>query len=136
LASSAAALGVHGSLDPAFGKDGKVETAVANSRGGIAAVVIQPDGKIIAGGDGKLPLVRYRADGKLDPTFGTRGGVAWPRGGVRAMVLQPDGKLVTAGDGARRLRFSHFALHRFLANGKLDRTFGIAGAAVLRNGGV
>ena len=128
----AAASGGHGSLDPSFGNHGKV----AATGSGLAALAIQPDGKIVAGGYGSEPLVRFNRDGSPDRAFGSYGGVNWPKGEVRALVLQADGKIVTAGDGARHAYFTHFALHRFLRDGRLDRTFGIAGTAAVRNGEV
>ena len=67
-----------GSLDGSFGRGGRVLTDFGSS-GGAAAVVIQPDGKIVAAGsssrsadrrDKEFALARYRRDGSLNPTFG------------------------------------------------------------------
>jgi uncharacterized delta-60 repeat protein len=67
--------------------------------------------------------------GNLDPSFGS-GGVATTRIGTsssaQGLVLQPDGKIVEAGwsvDGTDGV----FALARFAADGRLDRSFGSNG---------
>ncbi len=76
----------NGSLDTSFGNGGRVSTdfgAVDRA----AAVVLQPDGKIVAAGNSSssgfsfrdLVLARYNADGSLDSTFGNGGKVTVPR---------------------------------------------------------
>src|SRR5262245_32550126 len=68
-----------GSLDPAFGTGGIVHTPIPNAE--VHALLLQPDGKLVAGGTGgKFLLVRYLPDGSLDPTFGTGGIVRTPFG--------------------------------------------------------
>ncbi|MEJ7701194.1 MAG: delta-60 repeat domain-containing protein [Pyrinomonadaceae bacterium] len=87
----------NGSLDTSFGNGGRV------SPGFFAfAVVLQPDGKIVAAGGSVL--ARYNADGSLDSTFGNGGKVTVPGVVAFALVLQADGKLVTAGsvNGVKR----------------------------------
>jgi uncharacterized delta-60 repeat protein len=73
---------VDGSLDPSFGKGGKVLTHFVGSSNA-EGVVIQADGKIVAagGGAGQFVLARYTPGGKLDPTFG--------RGGKVQTTLRP-----------------------------------------------
>jgi uncharacterized delta-60 repeat protein len=120
-----------GSLDTSFGTDGKVTTDLGSSD--VAnALVVQPDGKLVAAGvTGKLApidfaLVRYLPDGSLDHTFGVNGTVTTDFGssndGAEALVLQSDGKLVAAGSSN-----ADFALARYLPNGTLDPTFGTGG---------
>jgi uncharacterized delta-60 repeat protein len=111
-----------GSLDRSFGTGGRVVTKVGEIAAYVAGVVVQPDGKIVVGGrasvglGGGTALVRYRADGALDPTFGY-GGIALTKGGVPyALAIQRDHKLVTAGDP--------FGAARFLEDGSLDESFG------------
>ena len=73
-----------GSLDATFGMGGKVTMAVGYYAGDPAnAVVLQRDGKIVAGGYAfngdnvsNFALARYNPDGRLDTTFGTGGIVA------------------------------------------------------------
>jgi uncharacterized delta-60 repeat protein len=67
---------------------------------GVAAIVLQPDGKVIAAmfsSDGAQPttLVRLNTDGSLDTSFNVGTG---PSIGVFAAALQPDGKVVVVGD--------------------------------------
>lgn len=102
-------------------------------------VLIQPDGKIVAFGSNGLfsnqdwALVRLRADGSRDSSFGTQGIVTTDFAGTTEipgeLVLQPDGKLVAAGRGQTTTDGSTrgFALARYNANGTLDTTFGSAG---------
>jgi uncharacterized delta-60 repeat protein len=63
-----------GQLDPTFGGTGIVTTTFGNPYGDVG-VTVQADGKIVAsvpvsGAPGGFGLVRYAADGTIDPTFG------------------------------------------------------------------
>jgi len=69
-----------GSPDPTFGTGGIVTTAIgAHYDDAALALVIQPDGKLVAAGHShngsqyEYALARYNADGSLDPTFGGTG---------------------------------------------------------------
>jgi len=77
-----------GRLDASFGQGGKVTTNFVGVKlGGVSniatAVLVQPDGRIVAGGGAsdcahcphRLALARYLADGSLDPSFGAGGRV-------------------------------------------------------------
>ncbi len=120
-----------GSLDPTFGVGGEVTThfegaAVAE------AMVLQPDGKLVAAGNVTsntyaFALARYLPNGSLDPTFGVGGKVTTDGGVAEALVLQPDGKLVAAGGSATGVDIADFALARYLPDGSLDAGFGIGG---------
>ena len=130
-----------GTLDPTFGSGGTVTTAVGDSANA-NAVVIQPDGSIVAAGYSTtaghydFALVRYDASGALDPTFGTGGIVATDLGVdalANAMVLQPDGRLIVGGFSASspgNPSGEHFALARYAADGSLDPSFGSGGTIV------
>ena len=127
---AAARYNPEGSLDHSFGAGGKVTTRFfdVGSGGGANAVALQPDGKIVIAGHarGSFALARYRADGTLDPLFGSgTGKVVTPfgrDGSVNAVAVQPDGKIVAAGaaDG-------DFAVARYETDGTLDRTFNTGG---------
>ena len=119
-------------LDPSFGAGGKVTTAIG-TRSRAGAVALQPDGKILVAGstvdeagEYQFAVVRYTADGSLDPSFGAGGAVTTPFGpgvaSASALVLAPDGRIVAAGRGG-----SDFALARYDPNGSLDTTFGDGG---------
>jgi uncharacterized delta-60 repeat protein len=104
--------------DPAvhFDFDGWTRTDFSDPPGGpfqedrAFAMVLQPDGKIVAAGVGGtnmfgpgvfLALARYHPDGSLDASFGSDGRVLTDlhggRSGARGLALQPDGKIVAAG---------------------------------------
>ena len=125
---------VNGALDPTFSGDGIVTTAIGSS-GGLGHVVIQPDGKIVVAGtaddsDDDFLLLRYKADGTLDTTFGTGGIVTTDIVGGRdtgeSVALQTDGKIVVAGSSWTGST-NDFALLRYEADGTLDTTFGTGG---------
>jgi len=128
-ASSAA-----GDLDLSFGSGGVVLTTVKNDLDELTQILVQPDGKIVAGGtvgsrsSKELVLVRYHADGSLDSTFGTGGIlrtiVANP-GRLVALQLQADGKLVGVSSVT-----GGTVIARYDADGSLDSTFGAAGLVV------
>src|SRR5437667_2173 len=126
----------NGTLDGTFGTGGKVTTDFNGDDDEAHALVLQPDGKLVAAGAAKLSrsqdfaLARYSANGSLDATFGTGGKVTTDFAGnddaAFALVLQPDGKLGAAGRGEGS-RSQDFALARYNANGRLDATFGTGG---------
>ena len=62
--------------DSTFGTDGNVTTSFDTGDTEATALLIQPDGKIVAAGNsaGHFALARYNTDGTLDTTFGFGGG--------------------------------------------------------------
>jgi uncharacterized delta-60 repeat protein len=126
-----------GMLDPTFGSGGTVSTSFGKSTEA-DAMVIQPDGKIVAAGSIEIPqtlnvgyfdLARYTPDGSLDATFGSKGEVT-TKFGVRvsasAVALQPDGKILEAGFSLTSAGDA-FIIVRYNSNGSLDNTFGKKG---------
>jgi uncharacterized delta-60 repeat protein len=120
-----------GKLDTTFNGTGKVTTAIG-SYDDANALVLQPDGKLVAAGgsingsDFRIVLARYNPDGKLDTSFNGTGKVTTAVGSSDSdaidLALQPDGKLVTAGysyAGSARV----FLLARYNPDGKLDTSF-------------
>jgi uncharacterized delta-60 repeat protein/uncharacterized repeat protein (TIGR01451 family) len=117
----AARYNADGSLDTTFGEGGKVVTEIdPDAIETAAAVVVQPDGRIVAGGEslGRWTLVRYNADGSLDTGFDGDGRVITGTGAVEDLVLQSDGRIVAAGAGT-----AGFTLTRYNADGSLDTGF-------------
>jgi uncharacterized delta-60 repeat protein len=124
-----------GTLDATFGTGGIVITDIF-AQDSIRAILLQPDGKIVAAGfSGQylahdFSLARYNANGTLDATFGTGGTVRTDFGAdeqSRGAVLQADGKFVVAGyskSGTGGTAFYQFAVARYNSNGSLDTTFG------------
>ncbi len=127
-----------GALDPTFGSGGKVETAIGTRDDDAFGAVLQPDGKIVAGGYTKTPsapfhtlfaLARYNTDGSLDSTFGSGGKVTTAVGtydGINELALQPDGRIVGAGYSEQGT-YLDVALARYNADGSLDSSFGAGG---------
>ncbi len=127
-----------GNLDKTFGTNGIVSTTVDSDGGQALSVVIQNDGKILAGGysnDGSYfnyTLVRYNSDGSLDNTFGTNGGIIISSIGgasdsyLNSLALQQDGKIVAAGYSTFSGK-NGFTVVRYLSNGTKDYTFGTSG---------
>ena len=134
-----------------YNTDGTLDTTFGPSHTGIVitnfggqdyarATILQPDGKILAGGSGgaanggDFALARYNSDGTLDSTFGTGGMVLTDFAGrqdvIRALLLQPaDNKIIAAGFTGYTGHFD-FALARYNPDGSLDPTFGVAGKVV------
>ena len=142
-----------GALDAGFGNGGVVTTPLSKNSDAAHAVIVQPDGKVLAGGYANLDtspyisnqnvafaLVRYNANGTLDTTFG---GVRKGTGKVttevapgavqeiiNGLALQSDGKIVAVG-----LSQGNIAIVRYNANGTLDTSFDGDGKRVLDLGG-
>ena len=135
-----------GNLDTTFGTGGKDTTAIGV--GGVDeaySVAIQSDGKILVAGYScnetatDFALVRYTANGSLDPTFGTGGKVATAIGSQNdkaySLAIQSDGKIVVAGYSYdTTTNHNVFALVRYDTSGNLDNTFGTGGKDTTRFG--
>jgi uncharacterized delta-60 repeat protein len=128
-----------GTLDADFGTDGVLTTDIAGGPDGAQAVAIQADGAIVvagnagnAGNDNDFGVVRYLADGTLDPAFGNGGKVTTNIAGMtdlgQALAITAEGMIVVAGrvaiDGGAP---SDFGLVRYLADGTPDPAFGNGG---------
>ncbi|MGI8714933.1 MAG: hypothetical protein ACR2NR_17490 [Solirubrobacteraceae bacterium] len=130
-----------GSAVTSFGASG-----IASAGPGVRlfGTAVQTDGKALAVGESGLPsaldlvLVRFTANGVLDPKFGSGGVVHGPAiagllgtGSLgRAVAIQPDGKIVVVGtstvpDGSAT---TGILIERFNSNGAVDTTFGTGGA--------
>jgi len=132
----------NGSLDRSFGNGGIVTTTFPE--GSYASdVALQSDGKIIAAGtvfvdfiigessNTDFALARYNPDGSPDSTFGNGGQVSTDFVGLEddafSVLIQPDGKIVAVGSANDPATFYDFAAARYLSNGTIDTTFGVAG---------
>jgi uncharacterized delta-60 repeat protein len=116
-----------GSLDGMFGTGGKVMTDFGVSGDGVEAIVLQPDGKVIAVGQtttptftGDFALARYNANGTLDTSFGTGGLVTTDFAGgsdvANGVALQSDGNVVSVGASYPANGVTVFALARHLGS--------------------
>jgi uncharacterized delta-60 repeat protein len=113
-----------GSLDSSFGDDGTVRTQVGITSD-VEALVLQPDGKLVAGGRSEVEqpwsfdfaLARYRPDGTLDSSFGGDGivttaiGTGFER--INALLLDENSRVVAAGEAEGLLGGYDFALARY-----------------------
>jgi uncharacterized delta-60 repeat protein len=109
-----------GSLDTTF-------SALAGGTNAIHALALQPDGRLLLGGEFRTlnralrnRIGRLHPDGSLDTSFNPLSG---PNAAVRAVALQPDGRVVIGGffDMVRGTNRNHIA--RLLPDGTLDGFF-------------
>lgn len=133
-----------GSIDSSFGTFGKIITDIGwEAPNGANALVIQPDGKIVAGGFaqsypvGDFCLIRYNVDGSLDSTFNMDGKVTTSisqfNDYLTALAIQADGKIIAAGltnNGDPNFTNYDFALTRYNVDGSLDIDFGTSGKVI------
>lgn len=135
---------VNGSLDPSFGQGGRV--VISNGQVLRAeAVVVQPDGAIVVGGNTAscsrvsidYSLFRLTATGDVDPGFSqNRQFFELGPDTVVDIALQGDGKLVVAidtfvGPATSPSRDDAFTVLRVYPDGTLDPTFDGDGVAVV-----
>jgi len=120
--------------------NGDIDTSFFPSAGTIYAIALQPDGRVVAGGQfssagGKVSrgVARFNADGSVDETFGPNPGVLGTDTAVYALLLQPDGRIVVGGHFSGYNGQPRNGLARLNPDGSLDETFapgtGISGGA-------
>jgi uncharacterized delta-60 repeat protein len=132
-----------GSADPGFGTGGRVAVAVPAAGGGLPAhpldAFILPDGRtvLVAAGGDEIVVMRRRADGSADPSFGSGGTVRLPTfvGGrvlpvdvvvdAHGRILFPEWRRT----GTLEQRHFQVGVVRLLADGRLDPSFGDGGTA-------
>lgn len=120
-----------GVLDTTYGNNGIAETDFSTGTDYAYSAVLQPDGKIIAGGyaSGDYGMVRYLDNGTIDSTFGVNGKVVTTVASSstygRCLFLQPDNKILFGGKAG-----PDFILFRYNNNGATDNTFGNNGTVL------
>ena len=125
-----------GALDTSFGSGYGFVTTDFGSWAICSSVLVDGDGKIVAGGQaaGSMAFVRYNSNGTLDNDFNGDGKLIVPMGSsssIGRMALDGDGRIVAAG-WARPAGFT-FGLVRLRidpANGTLEGTFGEGGTLI------
>jgi uncharacterized delta-60 repeat protein len=115
-----------------FGTGGKVTTDVGTQSDDARALVIQPDGRIVAVGSAgeDIALVRYMPDGSVDGSFGTGGHTITDLGfdeAANGVALNSAGQILIAGATVGAKLNHDFLLARYRTDGKLDTTFGSGG---------
>ncbi|MDQ0304173.1 hypothetical protein [Ancylobacter polymorphus] len=142
-------LNTDGTADAKFGVDGSDGTpdgftAVSLGDGNDVGedLAVAQDGKIVVvgthgpKGNTNIAVLRFTADGTLDPSFGkandgTPDGVASFSLGdgsdeANAVALTADGKIVVAGDSVSKDGSTNVILARLNADGSLDEAFGVS----------
>jgi uncharacterized delta-60 repeat protein len=113
-----ARLAANGFVDTAF-------VAPGITAGTIFSVALQPDGKVIVGGDfsvgnQRVNVARLNTDGSLDAGFNPGTGA---NATVYAVALQSDGHIVLGGDFTMVNGMSRNRLARLDSNGSVDSSF-------------
>ncbi|MEZ4806253.1 MAG: delta-60 repeat domain-containing protein [Flavobacteriales bacterium] len=123
-----------GQLDPAFGTGG-FSTHHERAQDFGRDVALQADGGLVvvgtsSGGGTDKVVMRFTADGDLDPSFGNAGVVIIDDSAVDdalwAVAVQPDQRIVIVGQGFNGT-LRTFYIARLNTNGSFDPTFGNSG---------
>ncbi|MEP6684781.1 MAG: T9SS type A sorting domain-containing protein [Parafilimonas sp.] len=114
-----------GTLDKTFGDKGTELTKLNQNSGDINCMIVYADGKILSAGYNYI--IRNKADGTIDSTFGNKGKTYDGNRVVSGMVLQTDNKIVVSGNYFETV--NEFVAIRYLSNGKTDPSFGTQGIA-------
>ena len=108
-----------GTLDPNFNPN------VSGGKAVVRSIAVQPDGKIIIGGnftsvhgEPHANVARLNADGSVDPSF-----TASTNYYVDSVAVQADGKIVLGGQFAKVNDTGRSYLARLTEDGKLDASF-------------
>lgn len=122
-----------GTLDSAFGSPFEQYSDSA-----VAALAVQPDGKVVVGRFSRGGVTRLNSDGSVDSEFETAHGAI--DGAVMAIALQADGKILIGGTFRMLNESPHENLLRLHEDGSIDLSFtckvavpGISSIAVLSN---
>ena len=130
----------NGSLDNTFATAGKFTLLLSGKHSECHQLVIQPDGKIVAGGyidtlimyaffRYDFAAVRLNTNGTLDNTFGIAGVVRADKGNTDesyATALLSDGRIILAGFSNYYVN-NRFAALCIMPNGSIDPAFGTDG---------
>jgi uncharacterized delta-60 repeat protein len=131
-----------GSLDSSF----VPPTMSTNYSNQISALLLQPDGKVLVGGEFtrsnttiRSCITRLNTDGTSDSNFTNfvaTSSAPNQSGSVRALALQADGKMIMAGVFNSYNGISRGNIARLNIDGTLDTTFPVAAAITSFNGPV
>jgi uncharacterized delta-60 repeat protein len=142
-----------GRLDPTFGTGGLVQLDRSGNVDEAHSVKVLPDRSVLAAGIiapgaySDFALVKLRANGSLDTSFGADAPGGGRTGSVlldvqgpgfhdegRYLALQKDGKIIVAGNTlvvVGNFRYRRVTVARFTADGRLDNSFGGTGAGYI-----
>lgn len=111
-----------GSVDPTL----VVTPSAEGTCGYVRCLDVQPDGKIIVGGEFDLPprgLARLNPDGTVDPTFRPPPLPAWDEEGVHTVAVLADGRILIGGPLSGVEGAPPAAMARLNPDGSVDTTF-------------
>ncbi len=123
---------VAGAADRDFNRENDALTSppynlVPGANKPVQAIVVQPDGKIVIGGDftafnttPRNSIARVNQDGQLDTSFNPGLGAD---NYVSAVALQPDGRILIGGGFTSVNASLRYGIARLLPNGAVDPTF-------------
>lgn len=129
-----------GAPDTEWGDGGVVTTQVGTGRAQAFDLLLQPDGRVVAGGVGRdgadrdsFALTRYEPDGALDRSF-DRDGIAITRVGrglsaISDLAAAPGGAIVAVGRATDEQGRDRVAVARYGPDGGLRGGFGAFGTA-------
>jgi uncharacterized delta-60 repeat protein len=132
----------NGRLDRSFARGGFQTVDFRRRSEWGHGVAIQRDGRIVAVGGSttsvrpdhaRVALVRLNRGGSIDRRFGRMLTRPATGGAAYDVLVQPDGRIVLAGIAYRdplRRQTSRWLVVRYLANGRLDRSFGRGGFVI------
>ena len=97
------------------------------SSGTVSTIAVQPDGKILVGGDfssysgvTRNGIIRLNSDGTIDNTFSIGSGFS---GFLYSIAVQPDGKILAAGGFSTYSGVTSGHIIRLNTGGTIDNTF-------------
>lgn len=133
-----------GEIDVSFGTNGRVTPKLGSRTSTFVSVIIQPDGKILAGGTSynmyggyDFTLIRLNKNGTPDKSFGTNGKVTTAFGAddwLSGLKLLPDGKILAVGSSGF-LTKNTTSIAKYNADGSLDYSFGDSGKVQFTDAG-
>jgi uncharacterized delta-60 repeat protein len=127
-----AQLNPDGSVDTSFNPGAGVgaPSGTSTSAENVFTVAVQPDGKILIGGDftgyngtPQRSLARINADGSLDTSFNVGGALVSVPANIDEIVVQEDGKIIIAGNFNSYNNIPRNNVARLNSDGSLDRTY-------------
>jgi uncharacterized delta-60 repeat protein len=123
-----------GKIDSTFSGDGQLVEHFSVKEDAVTAMIVQPDGKLIAGGYinsfTAYGMARYRPDGTRDSTFGTNGTttlLGFGADGPSAFQLDTNGNIYVSTPTSN----SDVVVSRYKTNGKIDSTFNQVGYRII-----
>lgn len=131
----------NGNIDSTFGSNGYAVTDFYGLYDNENSIVLTSDNGIVATGfaqdsSGKteLALLKYKANGSLDSSFGKQGKLTTLMGesGLigKKILEQPNGKLIVAAQA----NSGNLVIVRFFSNGTIDSSFGVNGKSSISFG--